>query len=131
MNIRLKTNQDIEEKLNLLQNWLHLSSKAAVMRLGMSLSLKDKTNPMILNGEEQIYDLKDKNGADYMRLTIFGDFEPYYKLLMENHLNRAITDDEFFPTLTSFHIERGVSALYSEYRYLNDKNKVISKLLNI
>ena len=53
------------------------------------------------------------------------------KLLMENHLNRKITDDEFFPALTSFHIERGVAALFSEYRYVNDKNKLIAKLLNL
>lgn len=132
MNLRLKTNQDTEEKLSLLQGWLHLSSKAAVMRIGMSLSLKDGANSQIVNGEaEKKYDLKYKDGADYMRLTIFGDYEPYYRLLMENHLNRKITDDEFFPALTSFHIERGVATLFSEYRYVNDKNKLIAKLLNL
>ena len=53
MNLRLKTNQDTEEKLSLLQGWLHLSSKAAVMRIGMSLSLKDSTNSQIVNGEAE------------------------------------------------------------------------------
>ena len=64
MNLRLKTNQDTEEKLSLLQGWLHLSSKAAVMRIGMSLSLKDSTNSQIVNGEaEKKYDIKFTRNA--------------------------------------------------------------------
>lgn len=131
MNLRLRTTQDIEEKLNILQNWLHVSSKAAIMRLAISWSLKDKTIPALLNSEKKVYDSKEKNGPDYLRLTIFGQDEAYYKLLMENHFNREIADDEFFPALTSFYIESGVSALFSEYRYLNDKDKFLKKLLDL
>ena len=130
MNLRLKTTHDIEEKLSTLQNWLHLSSKAAVMRLGISWSLKNSTKEE-LDKEPIVYDIKQKDGSDYIRMTIFGLDEEFYWYLMANSLKRELTDDEFFPTLTSYHIERGVSMLFSEYKYLNDKDKFLKKLLGL
>ncbi len=131
MNLRLKTNLDTEEKLNSLQNWLHLSSKAAVMRLGMSFFIKDSDGAIDVNEIMRAYENKEKNGADYLRLTIFGQDEQIYKLLIENQLKREITDEEFFPALTGYYIEKGVSALFAEYRYLNDKNKFLLRLIDL
>lgn len=130
MNLRLKTTHDTEEKLGALQNWLHLSSKAAVMRLGISWSLKNSKKTELIK-EHIVYDIKEKDGSDYIRMTIFGGDEEFYWLLMANSMQRDIAEDEFFPTLTSYHIERGVSMLFSEYRYLNDKDKYIKKLLGL
>ena len=127
MNLRIKTTDSIELKLNELQNWLHLSSKAAVMRIGMSYAIKlEKGNEV----DNYLYDAKDKNGQDYLRLTVFGNDESFYKYLIENKINRKIDDDEFFPKMVSYFMEKGVSLIYSEYKYLNDKNKFINKLLN-
>ena len=96
MNIRLKTNSDVETKLNELQSLLQLSSKAAVMRLAMAFSIKEHTDPRIINGEVVNYNIKNQNGSDYVRFTIFGDNELYYKVLMEQCVGRNISDDEFF-----------------------------------
>ena len=76
-------------------------------------------------------DIKEKDGVDYLRLTIFGQNEDLFKLLIENDVRREISDDEFFPTLTSFYIERGVAEMYSEYRYVNDRNKFLLKLIEL
>lgn len=129
MILRLRTTQSTEDKLSYLQQWLRLSSKAAVMRLAISWSLKN--NVVKVSSDNVSYDIKEKDGVDYLRLTIFGQNEDLFKLLIENDVRREISDDEFFPTLTSFYIERGVAEMYSEYRYVNDRNKFLLKLIEL
>ena len=125
---RLKTTTDVENKLVELDRRIKLSSKAAIMRLALSYSIKIKTDPRVQNDITRHYDIRKQDGLDYQRLTIFGQNEELYKLLMINQLGTSITDEEFFPELTFFHIERGINLLYSDYLYINDKDKFFEKL---
>lgn len=125
---RLKTTIDVENKLVELDRRIKLSSKAAIMRLALSYSIKIKTDPRVQNDLIRQYDIRKQDGLDYQRLTIFGQNEELYKLLMINQLGENITDEEFFPELTFFHIERGINLLYSDYLYINDKDKFFEKL---
>lgn len=125
---RLKTTTDVENKLVELDRRIKLSSKAAIMRLALSYSIKIKTDPRVQNDITRHYDIRKQDGLDYQRLTIFGQNEELYKLLMINQLGTNITDEEFFPELTFFHIERGINLLYSDYLYINDKDKFFEKL---
>ena len=125
---RLKTTTDVENKLVELDRRIKLSSKAAIMRLALSYSIKIKTDPRVQNDLIRHYDIRKQDGMDYQRLTIFGQNEELYKLLMINQLGENITDEEFFPELTFFHIERGINLLYSDYLYINDKDKFFEKL---
>lgn len=129
MNIRLKTNSDVETKLNELQSLLQLSSKAAVMRLAMAFSIKEHTDPRIINGEVVNYNIKNQNGSDYVRFTIFGDNELYYKVLMEQCVGRNISDDEFFPEMTCAHINRGINQLMSEVKLAGTREKFLKKII--
>ena len=130
MNLRLKTNLDTEAKLNELQSSLQLSSKAAVMRLAIAMSLKMNGDPRAFGNELKHYDIHKQNGSDYNRFTIFGDDELIYKVLMAQHLKSKLDDDTFFPELTCFHIERGIKELYADFRLSNNKNKFIQSLLS-
>ena len=125
---RLKTTTDVENKLVELDRRIKLSSKAAIMRLALSYSIKIKTDPRVKNDVTRHYDIRKQDGLDYQRLTIFGQNEELYKILMTNQLGVNITDEEFFPELTFFHIERGINLLYSDYLYINDKDKFFEKL---
>lgn len=125
---RLKTTAEIENKLIELDRKIKLSSKAAIMRLALSYSIKIPTDPRIKNDEIWHYDVRKQNGMDYQRLTIFGQNEELYRLLMINQLGANISEEEFFPELTFFHIERGINLLYSDYLYINDKDKFFEKL---
>lgn len=125
---RLKTTIDVENKLVELDRRIKLSSKAAIMRLALSYSIKIKTDPRVQNDLIRHYDIRKQDGLDYQRVTIFGQNEELYKLLMINQLGENITDEEFFPELTFFHIERGINLLYSDYLYINDKDKFFEKL---
>lgn len=129
MNIRLKTNSDVETKLNELQSLLQLSSKAAVMRLAMSFSIKAHTDPRIVNGQVVNYNIKNQNGSDYVRFTIFGDNELYYKVLMEQCVGRKISDDDFFPEMTCAHINRGINQLMSEVKLAGTREKFLKKIM--
>lgn len=129
MNIRLKTNLNVETMLTELQTLLQLSSKAAVMRLAMAYSIKLKDDPRIVDGEVVKYDIKNQNGSDYVRFTIFGDNELYYRLMMEQCVKRKIMDDEFFPEMTFAHIQRGISLLMSEVKLAGTRDKFLRKII--
>lgn len=129
MNLRLKTTLDTETKLSEMQSALQLSSKAAVMRLAIAISLNQSGDPRIVNNEIKHYDIHKQNGADYNRFTIFGDDELIYKILMAQHLKTKLDDDSFFPELTSFHLERGIKELYADFKLSNNKDKFILSLV--
>lgn len=129
MNLRLKTNLDVESKLTELQSSLQLSSKAAVMRLSIAFSLKLKGDPRINNGKVEHYDIKKQNGADYNRFTIFGTDEVVYKAMILQHLGMNLNDAEFFPELTNAHISRGIKELYADFRLANNREKFLRDLL--
>ena len=129
MNIRLKTNFEVENMLNELQTLLQLSSKAAVMRLAIAFSIKEEGDPRLINGEICKYDVKKQNGSDYVRFTIFGDNELYYRLMMEQCIHEKISDDIFFPEMTFAHIERGISLLMSEVKLAGNRDKFLKKII--
>ena len=129
MNVRLKTNINTEAKLNDLQSSLQVSSKAAVIRLAIAYSLKINGDPRVVDGIFKKYDIKKQTGADYVRFTIFGDDELFYKVMMSQHLKRKISDDEFFPELTNAHIDRGILELEAELRLAKNREKLLINLL--
>ncbi len=131
MILRLKTTADIENKLSELDRKIKLSSKASIMRLAIACSLKLNGDPRIKDSEMRHYDIKNQDGLDYQRLTVLGQMEEYYRLLMVEFAQKEISDDEFFPELTYYHIERGLNYLYSEYRYLDNKEKFFNKLIDL
>ena len=134
MNIRLKTSFEMETLLVQLQTNLQFSTKAAVMRLAIGFSLQKKGDPRIVGDSEYKYDIKNQSGQDYLRLTILGNDDMLYKLIMEEHLGHSISDDDFFPSLVYSHIDRGIKILDSEYKYAKNKDdffKVILKMKEI
>ena len=129
MNLRLKTNINTEVRLNELQSLLQVSSKAAVIRLAIAYSLKLKGDPRIVDNETTLSKVKEQSGADYIRYTIFGSDELFYKLMMEQHLQIHLTDDEFFPELTNAHLNRGIIELQAELKLAKSKEKLIMNIM--
>lgn len=129
MNLRLKTNLNVERKLNELQGLLQVSSRAAVMRLAIAFSIKEGTDPTIVDGVHISYDVRKQDGVDYNRFTIYGDDEIYFKIQMEQSLCRYLEDDQFFPEMTNAHITRGIEDLYSELKLAGSKEKFLKKFV--
>ena len=128
---RFKTTLDAETKIVELQSALQTTTKAAIIRLAIAFSLKESDDPRFVDGKEVKYSMKGKNGADYAISTIYADDEIIYKVLMEEKLGHSITDEEFYPDLTSAHVERGIRLLHSEYKLRGNKNEFLEYLLEV
>lgn len=127
---RLKTSFDVETMLIELQSALQVSTKAAVIRLAIGISLKKKGDPRVNHeGKIENYDIKAKDGADYNRYTIFPSDEIIYKSLFAEQMGCNIIDGDFFPDLTYAHLHRGLIELHSDYRLLRSREKVLLKYL--
>ena len=126
MNGRITTSIEIEKKIIELQKILKLSTKAAIMRIGMGISLNIKTDPR--KESENIY--QEHNGATYQLVTIVGDNPEIYRaLIIENSSIGNISDEEFLELMLA-HISRGVEMIYTEYKLKGNYNKIIDYIFS-
>ncbi len=128
MNIRLKTTNEVEVLLSVLQNSLQVSSKAAVMRIAVAFSLNENGDPRKYR-DGICYDIKNQDGLDYLRHVILGNDDYIYKILFQQHLKCEIEDSKYFPELFNAHLERGIHLLNSEIKYCTNRDKFLKKVL--
>ncbi len=124
---RLTTSLDTETKIIELQRAFKMSTKAAIMRIAIGLSLRNNEDPRIKYPESE----NDHNGATYQRITITGNYDELYKDLLIEHLEKNIPENELFPGLLNSHISRGVNLLYNEYKLKGNSDKVIESIFKL
>lgn len=120
MGFRLKTSKRTKELFDLMGSSSSLKPYT-LSRLAISFSLAN-SEPI------DSYTNDDVNGMELQRSTVTGEYDVIYKALIELNLNRSITDDEFYPTYTKLHIDRGMELLYNRYQYSGTS---LSKFLNM
>lgn len=124
MNGRITTSIETEKKIIELQKVLRLSTKAAVMRIALGISLNIKTDP-----RENI-NSQDHNGATYQIITITGEKTNLYKALITEHSRIYSMKDEEFLELVVAHISRGIEMLYTEYQLKGNYTKLIDYIFS-
>ena len=124
MNGRITTSIETEKKIIELQKVLRLSTKAAVMRIALGISLNIKTDP-----RENI-NSQDHNGATYQIITITGEKTNLYKALITEHSRIYRMKDEEFLELVVAHISRGIEMLYTEYQLKGNYTKLIDYIFS-
>jgi DNA sulfur modification protein DndE len=124
---RLKTSNITANKLDDIHKTLRLSSKAAVARIAIGLSLNLKSDPR-LDYSEQI---NDNSGFEFQRSTLLGEYEDVYRVLIIEHLQKYIFEDQYYPNLVKAHIERGIYLLHSEMKMAGNRDKLVKHLLNV
>lgn len=129
MILRMRTDSNMELKLVELQEAFQVTSKAAIMRIAIAVSLTREGDPRLNNGSIQEYTPKVLDGIDYHRLTIFGMDENVYKILMQQHLHKSLTDEEFFPELTFYHLKRGLYDLYADYKLAKTRDRLLMQYM--
>ena len=124
MSGRIVTSIELERKIIELQKLLKMSTKAAVMRIAIGISLNKKDDPrkIIENG-------LDRGGATYQVLTITGEYNEIYKMLFSQVLKKELNENEYLELLIA-HIYRGVELLYSEYELKGNYNKLVDYIMN-
>jgi DNA sulfur modification protein DndE len=118
-NTRLRTSRVTDQYLTELQGVLQLSSKAAIARIAIALSLKDPYDPetdMKLVGH-------DTSGFEFQRSTLTGKYDALIKNLVIQHYGQPLEEDKYFPDLLGIHLERGTRLLYNEVKYHGGKDK--------
>lgn len=119
---RIKTSNTVAENLDKIQNKLHLSSKAAILRIAISLSLNDDSG---LNLTAKYF---TDRGFDISIATLFGEYEVLFRTLIKNSYKHAI-DEQLYVKLIQAHIERGMIKLYGEFATNNQIEDFIDTLV--
>lgn len=92
-------------------------------RLAIGLSLKD---PEQINPNP----LENPIGIEFNRHTLTGSHDIIYKILISQHANRYLTDEEYFPVYFNQHLERGMPKLKNEFDYAGNTEKFLNSLSN-
>lgn len=121
MNFRLKTSKYAAEQLNQLKTVTNLTPNV-LARIAVGLSLRD----IHLNVDA----ILDTNGLEFNRHTLTGEYDFTFKALIAQHLEKEITDEEFFPKLFNLHLERGIRLLSNEYKYGGNVENLLINLIN-
>lgn len=83
-------------------------------KLAIAMSIKSET-PL----SESDYN-SDNLGLELNRQQITGEYDDFFKGLIEIHEMRHLEDDEYFQKHLKAHLDRGASMIYSEFRYNSD-----------
>ena len=67
----------------------------------------------------------DTNGLELNRQTITGEYDTYFKVLVEQAAGRPLTEAEYFPQYVKAHIDRGALILESKYKHAGNLDRYI------
>lgn len=124
MIVRMKTSRESKERMEALNRVLKFSSNAILLRYALALSINYEID--IYN--DKLAEVSNNSGFEINRVTLFGENELAYKLMMG--VTNSDDDEVFFPHLTNKHIERGLILLEREYKIAGNKEKLINNLIN-
>lgn len=120
MNFRLNTSKATGERLKSLQDSTRLTPNI-LARYAVILSLKER-QPVLKT-------VKDRSGLELPRNVLTGPYDYLFKVLIAQHEQREIADEEYFPDLFNAHLERGTVLLQNEYNYAGNYEKMITNFL--
>ena len=106
---------------------MNLSSKAALARIAIGLSLQEKSDPR----NDSSLDIKDNSGFEFQRSTLTAEFDSAYKAKIVEHVGEFVSEEDYYPHLIKAHIERGMRMLYAEYQMAGNRIKLFKRLLNV
>lgn len=73
----------------------------------------------------------DALGLELNRQTITGDYDTYFKVLIEQVENRQINEEEYFPFFVKAHIDRGTLILLDMYNHAGGLDKYVKQTLGV
>lgn len=73
----------------------------------------------------------DSDGLDLNRQTITGDYDAYFKALVQQVEGHYIADEEFFPNYLKAHIDRGASILLDMYNHAGNLDEYVKQSLGV
>lgn len=122
MIFRLKTSKNTQEIFDELENRTNFKPYTLVKH-AIAWSIKENIS---------VSDFKsDSDGLDLNRQTITGDYDAYFKVLIEQVEGRHLTEEEYFPFYVKAHIDRGSKLLIDMYNHAGNIDKYIQQALGV
>ena len=73
----------------------------------------------------------DNEGLELNRQTITGEYDDYFKVLIEQAEGRHLSNEEYFPKYIKAHRDRGAIILESRYKHAGDLDKYVLEALGV
>ena len=73
----------------------------------------------------------DNEGLELNRQTITGEYDDYFKVLIEQAEGHHLSNEEYFPKYIKAHIDRGAIILESRYKHAGDLDKYVLEALGV
>lgn len=122
MIFKLKTSGKTAEIFEDLERRTHLRPYVLVKH-AIAWSVKEKTS---VKGYKT-----DNSGLELNRQTITGNYDIYFKVLIEQVEGRKLTEEEYFPDYVKAHIDRGAIILYNMFKHAGNMNQYILMSLGV
>jgi len=122
MIFRLKTSKKTQEIFDELESRINYKPYTLVKH-AMAWSIKENTSVSEFKS--------DSDGLDINRQTITGDYDTYFKVLIEQVEGRYLSEEEYFPFYVKAHIDRGSMLLMDMYRHAGNIDKYVQHVLGV
>ena len=73
----------------------------------------------------------DSKGMELNRQTITGNYDAYFKAIIEQYEQRKLTEDEFFPHYVKAHIDRGALILNAMFNHAGALDRYILQSIGV
>lgn len=73
----------------------------------------------------------DSQGLELNRQTITGNYDAYFKAIIEQYEHRKLTEDEFFPHYVKAHIDRGALILNAMFNHAGSLDRYILQSIGV
>lgn len=122
MIFRLRTSKKTEQIFKELEGRTHLKPFTLVKH-AIAWSVKENTSVAGFKS--------DSLGLELNRQTITGDYDIYFKVLIEQVENRQISEEDYFPSFVKAHIDRGALILLDMYNHAGSLDRYVKQTLGI
>ena len=102
----LRVSLQAQEILRQFEARNHLDPQA-VARVAIALAIRS----------DGVITADDEDGFEMDRETLLGDWDSFFKALIEAREERHIEDAEYFPAVVKAYLDAGARMLESEYKY--------------
>ena len=122
MIFKLKTSKKTAEIFEEIGRSTYLKPYTLVKH-AIAWSLKENT---------QVNDFRtDSEGLELNRKTITGEYDVYFKILVEQAVGRHLSEEEYFPKYLKAHIDQGALILQSKYKHAGNLDRYILESLGV
>lgn len=122
MIFRLKTSKYTQEIFDELEKRTNYKPYTLVKH-AIAWSIKENTSVSEFKS--------DSDGLDLNRQTITGDYDAYFKVLIEQVEGRHLMEEEYFPFYVKAHIDRGSKLLLDMYNHAGNVDRYIQQALGV